>query len=55
VIPDALPKLTLTPGFLVLAMNSFSLFPVFRRQTPVLCEKLTRALLIPLLIGDFTQ
>ncbi|CAK9782422.1 hypothetical protein CC85DRAFT_280898 [Cutaneotrichosporon oleaginosum] len=41
--------------FLVLAMNSFSLFPVFRRQTPVLCEQLTRALLVPLLIGDFTH
>ncbi|BEJ17910.1 hypothetical protein CspHIS471_0701870 [Cutaneotrichosporon sp. HIS471] len=41
--------------FLVLAMNSFSLVPVFRRQTPALCEKLTSALLVPLLIGDFTH
>lgn len=40
-------------GFLVLAMISYSLFPIFKWHATVgMQEKLVAGLLIPLLIGD---
>lgn len=43
----------LTPGFSVLAMISYSLFPIFKWHTPpALQQKLVTGLLVPLLIGD---
>ena len=42
-------------GFLVLALVSLSLFPIFKQQAPALQERLVTGLLVPLAVADLTQ